>query len=120
MPRPAHHLALTGYNGKVYIFGGFEPPPGTTPGWVPLNNAWEYNPADDSWKALAPMPIARGAAQAAEINGKIYVVGGATLAPGAEKNYLDFKTPSELAEYRAGVRSGDQHLENENAYAHAA
>ena len=93
MPRPAHHLALTGYNGKVYIFGGFEPPPGTTPGWVPLNNAWEYNPADDSWKALAPMPIARGAAQAAEINGKIYVVGGATLSPGAEKSYLEFKTP---------------------------
>ncbi|MEQ1885452.1 MAG: kelch repeat-containing protein [Bryobacteraceae bacterium] len=93
MARPAHHLALTGYNGKVYIFGGFEPPPGTTPGWVPLNNAWEYDPANDSWKALAPMPTARGAAQAAEINGKIYVIGGGTLAPGAEKPYLDFQTP---------------------------
>ena len=93
MARPAHHLALTGYNGKIYIFGGFEPPPGTTPGWVPLNNAWEYDPVADTWKALAPMPTKRGAAQAAEINGKIYVIGGGTLAPGAEKPYLDFQTP---------------------------
>ena len=93
MARPAHHLALIGYQGKVYIFGGFVPPEGTTPGWVPINNSWEYDPVNDSWKALAPMPTARGAAQAAELGGKIYVIGGGTLAKGAEKPYLDFTTP---------------------------
>jgi len=93
MARPAHHLALAGYQGKVYIFGGFVPPQGTTPGWVPINNSWEYDPVADSWKSLAPMPTARGAAQAAEVGGRIYVIGGGTLAPGAEKPYLDFETP---------------------------
>ena len=31
---------------------------------------------NDSWKALAPMPTARTAAVAAEVGGKIYVLGG--------------------------------------------
>jgi len=52
------------------------------PNWVPINNAWEYDPVKDSWKALAPMPTARGAAVAAELGGKIYVIGGASVHPG--------------------------------------
>jgi N-acetylneuraminic acid mutarotase len=84
MALPAHHLALTELNGKIYVFGGFtEGKIGKLAAWTPINNAFEYDPVNDSWKALAPMPTKRGAAVAATVAGKMYVIGGATTAPGA-------------------------------------
>ena len=85
MATPAHHLALTEANGKIYIFGGFTEGKvlNNLAAWTPINNAYEYDPAADSWKALAPMPTKRGAAVAARVGDKIYVIGGATTAPGA-------------------------------------
>ena len=74
MALPAHHVAFTELNGKFYAFGGFVPPQSGPPAWVPINNAWEYDPAHDSWKALAAMPSARGSAVAATVNGKIYAM----------------------------------------------
>src|SRR3954468_8401414 len=73
MPRAAHHAALAAANGKIYVIGGFVPPKDTqipTGGaWQPINDVWEYNPAADSWKSLAPMPTNRGAAVAVEAGG---------------------------------------------------
>ena len=85
MARPAHHEALSSLNGKVYVFGGFVPPPEGTPGggWMPIDNAWEYDPAADTWTALPPMPTKRGSAIAFQVNGKFYVIGGAALHPGS-------------------------------------
>jgi N-acetylneuraminic acid mutarotase len=82
MPYPAHHVAVTSYRGKIYIFGGGTQPEPGGPNWVPTNKAWEYDPVADSWKELAPMPTARGAAVAAEAGGKLYVIGGASVHPG--------------------------------------
>jgi len=84
MALPAHHLALTEYGGKIYVFGGFtEGKIGNLAAWTPVSNAFEYDPMKDTWKPLAPMPTKRGAAVAGTVNGKIYVIGGATTAPGA-------------------------------------
>jgi N-acetylneuraminic acid mutarotase len=84
MPLPAHHIAVVQYHGKLYVFGGgAQVEPGGL-NWVPINNAWEYDPASDTWKALAPMPTARGAAVAAVVGDKIYVIGGASVHPGAK------------------------------------
>jgi N-acetylneuraminic acid mutarotase len=93
MPLPAHHLSVTEYRGKVYVFGGGAQVEPGGPNWVPINNAWEYDPAKDTWKALAPMPTARGAAVAAEVGGKIYVIGGASVHPGAKIVGLTAQTP---------------------------
>jgi N-acetylneuraminic acid mutarotase len=83
MPRPAHHAALAAANGKIYVMGGFVPPKDTAipigGAWEPIDNAWEYDPAADSWKSLPPLPGKRGSALAAEVGGKIYVIGGAGL-----------------------------------------
>src|SRR4030088_3310085 len=80
MPRSAHHAAIATANGKLYVIGGFVPPKDTqipTSGaWGPLPHPWEYDPAADSWKSLAPVPTKRGAAVAVEAAGKIYVIGG--------------------------------------------
>ena len=100
MARPAHHAALASYNGKIYVIGGFVPPEGTqipTGGaWQPIEDVWEYEPAADSWKALAPMPTKRGAAVAVEAGGKIYVIGGATTVDGSKDPFFTFMGPAQV------------------------
>lgn len=81
MALPSHHVALTDYNGKIYAFGGFVLPQSGPPSWVPIDNAWEYDPATDAWKALAPMPTKRGSPVAAAVGDKIYVIGGVVPGP---------------------------------------
>ena len=93
MALPAHHVALASFNNKIYAFGGFVYPTSGSAAWVPIDNAWEYDPATDSWKALAPMPIKRGAASAAVVGDRIYVIGGATTQPWAKENFLSQVTP---------------------------
>jgi len=51
---------------------------------VPIDNAWEYDPAADSWRALAPLPTKRGSPVAVAEGGRIYVIGGASTLPGAD------------------------------------
>jgi N-acetylneuraminic acid mutarotase len=86
MPRPAHHAALAAANGKIYVMGGFVPAVDTAlplgAAWQPIANAWQYDPATDSWKSLAPLPTKRGSAVAVEVGGKIYTIGGATTMEG--------------------------------------
>lgn len=84
MPLASHHVALTELNGKIYMMGGFKYPDKGKPSWVPIDNAWEYDPAKDSWKALAPLPTKRGSPNAVAHNGKIYVIGGAGVHPGSK------------------------------------
>ena len=82
----SHHVAFTTLNNKIYAFGGFTFPDSGAPAWNPTNSAWEYDPATDEWKELAPMPTKRGAASAGVANGKIYVTGGANSLPGVTEN----------------------------------
>jgi len=100
MPRPAHHAALAAANGKIYVMGGFVPPKDTAipvgGAWEPIDNAWEYDPAADSWKSLPPLPGKRGSALAAEAGGKIYVIGGATTVDGSKDPFFTFFGPSKV------------------------
>src|SRR6188474_2879125 len=86
MPRAAHHAALTAANGKIYVMGGFVAPTETAlplgAAWQPIDNAWQYDPATDSWKSLPPVPTKRGSAVAVEAGGKIYTIGGSTTVEG--------------------------------------
>lgn len=59
------NMAAVGYNGKIYVFGGWN-----------ANREEVYDPATDSWTAIATMPTQRAKLAAAELNGKIYCVGG--------------------------------------------
>jgi N-acetylneuraminic acid mutarotase len=81
MPLASHHVSFTEYRGKIYAFGGFVLPPSGPPAWVPIDNAWEYDPAEDSWKALAPVPTRRGSPVAVTAGDRIYVIGGSTPGP---------------------------------------
>src|SRR5919107_1214454 len=54
-PHPLHHAATVGWNGKLYVLGGY------VEGWTPTKAVHEYDPASDRWRELGPMPTARGA-----------------------------------------------------------
>jgi N-acetylneuraminic acid mutarotase len=84
MARPVHHQAMAELNGKIYVFGGFVYPASGN-GWEPVDNAWEYDPAADSWKALPPLPAKRGSAIAFQVGGRFYVIGGASTHPGSKE-----------------------------------
>ena len=97
MPLPAHHLALTEYNGKVYVFGGFTAGKvANLAAWTPINNAFEYDPDNDSWKELAPMPTKRGAGVSATVGETVFVLGGATVPPGATNPAIHPTTPQRV------------------------
>lgn len=85
MPLPSHHVAFAELNGKIYVMGGFVKPAKGPSAWVPIDNAWEYDPANDTWKALPPLPTKRGSPVAAAVDGKIYVIGGASTHPGSKE-----------------------------------
>jgi N-acetylneuraminic acid mutarotase len=86
MKLASHHVAFASLNDKIYAFGGFNLPETGAPAWNALDKSWEYDPATDEWKELAPMPTKRGAASAAAANGKIYVTGGAASLAGVTEN----------------------------------
>lgn len=76
-----HMTAAAASNGKIYVFGGSgamtqEAASGT------LDTAWEYDPAADTWKSIAKLTSKRTAAAAAEVGGKIYLIGGSTDVAG--------------------------------------
>ena len=81
MPLASHHVSFTEYKGKIYAFGGFVLPQSGPPAWVPIDNAWEYDPATDNWKAPAPLPTKRGSPVAVTVGDKMYVIGGSTPGP---------------------------------------
>src|SRR5260370_4317556 len=93
MALASRHVAFTEYRGKIYGFGGFVLPDSGPPAWAPINNAWEYDPATDAWKSLAPLPTKRGSAVAAAVGDKIYVIGGATTIPGSNITAMMPNTP---------------------------
>ena len=98
MPRASHHAAIAAANGKIYVIGGFVAPKDiqvpTGGAWEPIADVWEYDPAADSWKSVAPLPTKRGSAVAVEVGGKIYVIGGATTVAGSKDPFFTFFGPS--------------------------
>ncbi len=88
MALSSHHVAIAELGGKIYVFGGFVLPASGPAAWQPIDNAYEYDPAADNWKALAPMPTKRAAAGAAAVGNKLYVIGGATMLAGSKETSI--------------------------------
>jgi len=64
-------VAAVAYQDKLYAIGG-----NVNGNSVPRNEV--YDPATNTWRSLAPMPIARDHLGLALVNGKIYTFGGFT------------------------------------------
>ncbi len=70
LPYFASGVACAAYDGKLYTFGGFD-------GSKDCDSAWAYDPSEDRWTALSPMPGGgRSNTRTAVLNDKIYILGG--------------------------------------------
>jgi len=69
-PEPAEELYGVAAGGKFYVFGGL------APGWKPKAMVYEYDPAGDTWTKKKNMPLPSHHVALAELNGRIYVIGG--------------------------------------------
>ncbi len=74
-------VAVAAVNGIIYVVGGFSAPSFSNLLDLTVSKSVEaYNPTKDKWTTKAPLPLGLHHAGAAELNGKLYVVGGFTAA----------------------------------------
>lgn len=75
LPTPRVRLTATASGGRLYAIGG-----ATTLATLPIGTASgvveEFDPLTSAWRTRAPMPTPRAFAAAAELDGRIVVVGG--------------------------------------------
>ena len=71
IPEPVDHAAAAALNGFVYVAGG-------TVEKLVTNKVWRYDPSDDSWASLPPLPIPRYGPTMQAVGGKLYLIGGAS------------------------------------------
>jgi N-acetylneuraminic acid mutarotase len=78
---PRHHLALAVVGSSIYVLGGFTGIIGGADNFTPISATFAFD--GTTWTRLADAPMARGAATAQAIGGKIYVAGGGIAEPNA-------------------------------------
>ena len=69
LPQALSGYALAAFEGKLYLFGGWD-------GRQALSEVWVYDPEVDRWETRSQMPGPRAFAGAAVAGGKIFVMGG--------------------------------------------
>jgi N-acetylneuraminic acid mutarotase len=69
-PEASEELYGIGSGSKFYVFGGL------AAAWTPKGLVYEYDPGSDTWTKKKNMPLASHHVALAEVNGKIYVIGG--------------------------------------------
>ncbi|WYZ35482.1 hypothetical protein EsH8_X_000129 [Colletotrichum jinshuiense] len=73
-PRQEH--TAVALDGKIYVIAGIEPDASQPTGVSTINSVEVYDVQKDSWSFVAPLPVPMNHANAATVNGKIYVLGG--------------------------------------------
>ncbi len=109
LPEPAHHMMVTSYNGKVYVFGG-----GPDLSWQATASVLVYEPATAAWTEAELMPERRMSGEAVLLGNFIYLVGGTggTTAllryDPAEDAWAVLPGPSQPREHVAAVAFNDE------------
>jgi len=103
IPEAIDHGAAAVLDGYIYVAGG-------TVEKLVTNKFWRYDPSDDSWASMPPLPVPRYAATMQAVDGKLYLFGGAAshghdersievYDPGARSwSLIDDALPSEREE----------------------
>jgi N-acetylneuraminic acid mutarotase len=73
MPERLNHIVLAAHGGRIYVVGGLGD---LLFGADVRREMFEYDPGEDRWRRMPPMPTARGAASGAVIGDSLFVAGG--------------------------------------------
>ncbi len=74
LPEGRHHTGIAAIDGLLYVVGGFAKSYLSV--WHAVATVYQYNPATQEWRELAPMPTARGALGVAVYQNRLYAIGG--------------------------------------------
>ena len=85
LPLAVNHSGAAGWDGRVYVMGGYTDRTGLA---APTARLYRYTPRANSWARLPDAPVARGAHALAASGGRLYAIGG-VLADGAVTSRLD-------------------------------
>ena len=107
---PKHHLAVAVVDGKIYVVGGFVgvvggDPPGT---FHPIATSFVLD--GGTWRRVADQPLARGAATAQAIDGKIYVAGGGDNENFARADVFVYDPAIDAWSPRASMPTAREHV----------
>ena len=72
LPMAVSDYALADFEGRMYLFGGWD-------GEKALDSVWVYDPGADLWSQVTPMEAPRIDARAIALSDRIVVMGGKTL-----------------------------------------
>jgi len=73
---PTSGLSAFGVNGKIYVISDELALDKAHPASWNMRKVFAYDPIADSWKVVAPMPVAVSNYASAVLNGKIFVISG--------------------------------------------
>jgi len=85
LPHPQAEMASVSLNGYIHVAGGRAPSGSRNAEWsdhIDTDEHWYYDPSDDRWRKLAPMPTPRNSTAGVTVNGVLYVIGGRTVSDG--------------------------------------
>lgn len=72
MPRVASHAGSAVLNGKIYVVGGFV----ANVHIGAVDRVFEFDPANNNWRAVASLSAPRGSPGVVAVDGKIHAIGG--------------------------------------------
>ena len=89
LPAPMNHGNTAAVDGKLYVLGYLS----GGKNWKAMGNTYVYQPYNDTWTNIQPMPngTARGSSAIGVYNGKVYLAGGMTILqpyPGGHQDSL--------------------------------
>lgn len=84
-------LALVSYNGQLYRIGGLEArnAEGEEDDLHSVDSFAQYNPQQNTWKELSPLPESRSSFDACVAGDEVYVIGGWKLAGSAGEHWCE-------------------------------
>ncbi|RHX83928.1 Kelch repeat-containing protein [Leptospira stimsonii] len=77
IPTPRAYANITSHQGKIYVMGGLVKSGGA---FVTVNTVDEYDPYNNVWKTLSPMPDTHQGGIAISAGNQIYIIAGTTSA----------------------------------------
>lgn len=123
IPYYINHPGVVSDGQYIYVVGGIKPLGIRIRGfmfakWDPYNTLLRYDPANNEWQELAPLPNARGAGGVSYGDGKIWYVGGINENREISNSLFEYNIQSDRWAERKPMKYARDHMRMEYYQGH--